>query len=296
MDERDRQLIRVLTDELRALAQEIQAIHVDQQAAKNARDRQPVQPLRVEVTATPQLDPARREYYESENRERNSWWGQSQRWVETIGVGVAIALALFTLLNLREIRKQTPAVIKSGDASASAARTAHDSLIRSQRPWVGPDGVPAFDRPLIIDGDGTVHATFTVEINNFGPSPSLSTNMEAELYIQPTNGDRLEFERSTERSCSMADMDSSPVPPSKYRTGRYLFPNGFQRYQYNTSTHRGGATAPGPGTAIDIIGCIVYYDLFDEGAHHTRLFYMGNIPVGTASAQLSPCAVNQRID
>src|SRR6185437_7183985 len=97
-----RRLLHAVVEKLSSIDQNIQAIRKSQQAADNAENAR-LSPLRVEIPQAPQLDPARRDYYESENRERQSRLRKTKPWVETIGVFVAIALGMFNLLTLIEI-------------------------------------------------------------------------------------------------------------------------------------------------------------------------------------------------
>jgi len=117
MNERELRVLRTLANEVRALQQEIQAARVDRQTSKDSDNDEIVQPLRAEVTVTPQLDPAHREYYDAENRDRNSFGRKFKPWVETIGVLVAVALAVFNLLVLRQIQQQTPQITKAATAA-----------------------------------------------------------------------------------------------------------------------------------------------------------------------------------
>src|SRR5580704_6456198 len=114
-------LLRAIIDSLRALEgavrEQSEAIRHNYGSDRNASNNQPIQPLPVEVVHAPDLDPARREYYEAENRERNSLWRWLKPWVETVGVSVAIVLAILTALTFWEIHKQTPKIAESADAA-----------------------------------------------------------------------------------------------------------------------------------------------------------------------------------
>src|SRR5271163_1780227 len=82
--------------------------YIDQEAYNDFIEDKPIQPLFVEITSTPQLDPTRREYYKAENRERDSSWRKRRHWTEISRIIASGILALLTLLTLSQIRKQTP--------------------------------------------------------------------------------------------------------------------------------------------------------------------------------------------
>lgn len=136
MNERELRVLRALADEVRRLQQEIQAARKDRQTREDASDNEPVSPIRIEVAVTPQLDPARREYYEAENRDHQSRWRKLKPWIDAIGVGVAVSLAVFNLLTLLQIQRQTPGIIDGANAAKSAANTASDELTSVQRPFI----------------------------------------------------------------------------------------------------------------------------------------------------------------
>jgi hypothetical protein len=133
MGQYERRLLEALVNNLRALRDEVRAIRENQQATNDASNDEPIQPLPVEIVHAPDLDPARREYYVAENRERNSAWTWFKRIGETIGVVVAVTLAILTLLTFWQIRKQTPKMAESADAAKRAAVTASDSLQEAKR-------------------------------------------------------------------------------------------------------------------------------------------------------------------
>lgn len=172
MTERELRVLRALTDELRVLGKEIHAVREHQQAGNNPTDGQPVQPIPVEIMHAPQLDPARREYYDAENRERNSPWRRLKPWVETVGVLIALVLAAFTLFTFLEIHRQTPSIINSANAAKDTASTAKDALYSVQRAFVvfgqgmEINGIPGIDATRI----GTIE--FRPKMENSGSTPT----------------------------------------------------------------------------------------------------------------------------
>lgn len=123
MTERElRRIVRALTDELRTLRQEIRRIQDERQTSEAQRAEKPLRPIPVEIQPDAITHHSVRDYYESENQERKSWWGRNRRWVETSGVAVAFVVAIFSIATTYEIRKQTPAIIKSANATLDKGR------------------------------------------------------------------------------------------------------------------------------------------------------------------------------
>lgn len=171
MTEKELRLLRALTNELRALREEIQAQYKYSQATQDPSNNKPVEPLRVEITQAPDLDPTRREYYESQKYERNSLWRRLKPWVEAAGVAIALVLALFTLLTFLEVHRQTPGIVDSGAAAKNAARTASDSLISVQRPFIE---YRTLTNKNILDATGThiLGIEFQARYENTGTTPT----------------------------------------------------------------------------------------------------------------------------
>lgn len=198
------QVLRELLTIIRAISKQVNSICEYQKARDNSDHCQIVQPLRVEINPTPQLDPARQEYYDAENRERNSLWEKVKPWLELFGVTVAFALAVFTYLTLDQIKQQTPNVARAAQAASEQTK-----LIRSaQRPWLGVDGpvrlsIQNFDvsfSPIPYTGTGPIppeptfsgvpnRVTLTTEgiitIKNFGTSPAFDANENTVVYVPP---------------------------------------------------------------------------------------------------------------
>jgi hypothetical protein len=128
MTERELRILRRLADELAALRQEIHATQQKQYSTPEHGSQQPIRPLQAEIQTDAVTQQAIREYYTSENQERNSWWGRNRRLIQTAGVIAAVVLAGLTYWTYREIQKQTPAITQSANAAKSAAQTADNSM------------------------------------------------------------------------------------------------------------------------------------------------------------------------
>ena len=166
MIERELRVLRTLANELRALHEVIHAVAVaaSRQPNDDTNNNQPVQPLPVVITHTPQLDPARCEYYESQNRESRSLWRTLKPWVETIGVIVALFLAGFNLLTLLEIQRQTPFVIKSADVASKSLVLSQRVYLKSDDPQSMLGGYGLLKLPLINYGHVPCH-WFKAKVN-----------------------------------------------------------------------------------------------------------------------------------
>jgi len=145
MTEYERRLLETLVNNLRALREDVHAIHENQQAEQRSRDDEPVQPLAIEIVRASEFDIARREYYESKNRERNSAWVWFKRIGETIGIVAAVALAFLTLLTFWEIHKQTPEIAKSADAARDAATLTRQVTQSTQAAIVMANCMPSIE-------------------------------------------------------------------------------------------------------------------------------------------------------
>jgi hypothetical protein len=210
MDERELRSLRALTNEVRALRQEIRAVHEDQQANENAKYNKPVQPPSVEVTTTPQLDPARREYYEAENHDRKSLWRGLKPWLETVGICIALALAIFNLFALSEIQRQTPSVIGAASTAGDALKKTVEQFRVDERACVEIDSIsksadppaqgfpPSFRYRVFLKNVGNTIArdAFLRRVTYLGAAPNLQgVKMAQEQLLKPNEG------------------KSAPVPP-----------------------------------------------------------------------------------
>ncbi len=170
-----RSIIESLQALERAIRQQSETIHKEHESGRNARNDQPIQPLPVEIMQAPDLDPARREYYVAENRERGTFWRRLKPWVETIGVSVAVVLAGLTYLTLQEVRKQTPSVKKSADAAKSAAETAKNALQDSQRSFLLQNRpyVNVEIARLLYKPEGGKRLEASCLVRNYGQTPAI---------------------------------------------------------------------------------------------------------------------------
>ncbi|MGO9642783.1 MAG: hypothetical protein ACLP1Y_15925 [Candidatus Acidiferrales bacterium] len=185
-----------------------------------------------------------------------------ERWKFGVEVATVIIIAIYTGIaawQLREMRKATVAATKSAD-------TAKDTLVRSQRPWLGNDG----DETLAISevSDGMLAGKFTFSVKNYGSSPALSVGQAIYPCVR-IHGDMSDFEAAKKEACGQADTVA-------FITGNSIFPQ--QSYGYGT---KGAFVVPGLRKEIGRIvieGCLAYTDQFDPAhtIHHTSFCIVGD--------------------
>jgi hypothetical protein len=174
------------------------------------------------------------------------------------------------------MRDQLPELHTSAEAAKSAAKaaegantTAHDALVRSTRPWVGPFGDPKLLGTPIIDKAGNVSLSVEVPVKNFGTSPAL--NVEFQVLpdipqIGPENY-RMKFINDT---CKEAVSAGRGI----------IFPGSETTYTSSGSSHLPELKGR-PWFTLE--GCVVYTDQFQERTHHTRFCfvipYLNKFPV-----------------
>ncbi len=229
MNERELRLLRTLVDNLRAISQEIHAIHENQQADDNSDNDQIVQPRRVEMADAPNLGQTWREYYEAENRERNSVWSKLKPWVEGIAVATALALAILTSLNLQEVKEQTAIAeqqnrpwIKIMDIAIVDPTNETPSLSFTSMPMVRrlDNGQPqTFTQPV-------VNISVEITVKNIGKGVARDIYIVPVLRFYKLNSTGIPG-RDEERICTQATRSNPGTPfawssvfPDEARTSR----------------------------------------------------------------------------
>jgi hypothetical protein len=264
MSDRDAHLIRSLIESLDLLQASIHS-YIDAVL-------QGGQPLPVELRSEIRLPTAIREYYEAEQRERQSRWKTVKPWLEVLGVAVAFALAVLTFRTLKEIRQQTPSIQKSADAAGSAATTAMNQLNYSERPWISAKikivGSVRFDDPTTIAKATTVHMLVTLK--NVGHSVALRANDWEDVIPIAFGGS---WQPALDRQQMYCDAARSEVN----RWGNPMFPEQEDMH---------GSTAGPAKTVLDavklmenglvslvLVGCVDYRSTLDNIHHQTRFAY-----------------------
>ena len=101
-DEREERVARALRN-LRAISQELHALHGHQKNADPNGDDHGIESLTAEVHS---LVAAVREHLAAEDRDRMSWWNRAKPWIETVGLGAVLASAIINVLVLLEAKRQ----------------------------------------------------------------------------------------------------------------------------------------------------------------------------------------------
>ena len=188
------------------------------------------------------------------------WYKDKTFLVSLAGVLVVFAYTTFAAL-------QWSATKKAANAAKDAAGTAHDALVRSNRPWLTDEGVPKLTFKLLPDD--TVAGNLVFPVRNLGPSPALEVGVGAIPFIRHA-GDGSDFVLARKESCQWAET-------TVRSGGDSLFPQ--QVKQYDAAILK---TVPGFGSRAKrflISGCIAYRDQFDRTrtTHHTSFCVMGDV-------------------
>jgi hypothetical protein len=142
---------------------------------QESHSREAKEKSHTELKAVVSLPPEVTAYYISEERDRpkKDKTSDIRRWVEYVGLGVAIALAIFTFCTLRTLNGQLGAMRTSNELAKTQWEAEH-------RPWMGIDGLNltsvkfSSSRPSLI----TLHLEGTMILKNFGSYPAFGSDAE----------------------------------------------------------------------------------------------------------------------
>jgi len=288
MNERELRVIRALTNELRALRQEIHARHADQQAANTYHSDQPIRPIQVEIQTAPDPHPEVRKYYEAENSERNSKWRKFKPWIEAIGVVVAVALLIFNLLTLLEIRRQTTEITRSAAAAQQQIRLSTESFRIDERARIEIELSPPHLRAGPSGGFRAIYL-YHFSIKNVGKTVAYGMRVRA-LPSAPISG--IEFGDNTYAINSYQDKmllgKFTNGPPESVigprRIPKTLGPGLISPVSFDLSGVPPQMFASGTGAYEFLIGRIDYEDAFDV-AHWLKYCYF----VANSQGELQSC-------
>lgn len=107
MSEREIRILRAIAENLRAISEEMHALHEEQQTTATTVNVPPPWPIPIHIEADPRMPMALREYYEAENRYRNSKRRKLKAILDSVGIFSALAVAILTLLTFQQIVQQT---------------------------------------------------------------------------------------------------------------------------------------------------------------------------------------------
>ncbi len=152
---------------------------------------------------------------------------------------------------------------KAADAAKSAADTAHDTLVMSERSWVGQSGPVWLEFFNGADKQTAVNIHLTLE--NFGHSPAVSVFHSAELVEHD------DLARAAEMTCQFARAQAGIKVPgmatsesSIRHTGQTIFPQHKWGSIYEDGPIKSRAAV------LYAVGCVIYRDDVTDGVWWTR--------------------------
>jgi hypothetical protein len=191
-------------------------------------------------------------------------------------------------------------------AAKQSADTAHETLTRSVRPWVGVDSVHLTEPIGFIkagdEKDPTYFVSGSIEITikNYGSSPALSVKNFIEAY-DPSMFMKEQFDpkdpfaplrKFGESTCAIMANDRNEFSKKNPRVfGGAIFPT-------QTTVYTGGIAGFAKERAkgaqwIQLVGCTVYRDQFGEKLHHTHYCFVA--PIGKTGT-VNECESNSDAD
>lgn len=212
------------------------------------------------IRAAVEIPPSHASYKITCQKKRDGW-DRAKMAAEFVGI---IFLIIYTLYTCGIYRANK----KVADAAKGANHIAHDSLVRSARPWVGNGDVIPLKPIRLIPGE--IEFLSDVVLTNYGPSPALNISswMGVALNLQELDG-------AAEDTCKVAITLAESKSGDK---GEVLFPS-----QKRVRRLGGKVTLAADDAKkiefVYVVGCIAYRDQFQEGWHKTRFCEMGvNFP------------------
>jgi hypothetical protein len=214
--------------------------------------------------------------------EKKHWLDYLEAGMGGVGLFVLVVYTIFTGLMYCANKK-------AADAAKSAADTARDALVKSNRPWVGID-----DQPVVVQiqemNKGVWKFVVRYKVKNFGKDIALHIGFAGKVS---ESGTPETFKSEADTFCAIAENLTKPIYPGDKGTGPYIFPGNW----INKQGGQIGARVDG-STKFDVIGCIVYSDQFNSPIHHTRFCFMSKSTIAKVRPNqiLSPCLVNEDAD
>jgi hypothetical protein len=226
-------------------------------------------PPRIPVVPDPTKDekPTR----EARKQYRNRKFEKARVWIE---FGCALALVGITWTYTHYARKQAIAATDAAKAAQETATAARDTLIASNRPWVGiADNLRFTNPPKFFSHDIQspieIRVDVSFKLKNYGGGPAMSA--DPDFFVMPRD---TEEPPSRQELRGPSNCDGWKVAPKEQwfpAPSILIMPGTFEQpIEVNTQT-----TVP---TTIKLIkriwlrGCIVYRDR--QGTPHvTKLLY-----------------------
>lgn len=185
---------------------------------------------------------------------------------------IAAATVVYTIYAQRQWQAMTDSNRinkQSADAATGAARTAQDSLVAGERPWVGPTGRIRVTASSI--GKKGLSAAIVVEIQNYGKAPAFRVLTDTNIVVSDLDRRVVmtceELAPMVGRKTEMRIATSDPNISAR-RWGQVLFPGA----PVTDGTELADTTTQVVGRVAYVIGCVVYEDQF-ANQHWTRFCY-----------------------
>lgn len=204
---------------------------------------------------------------------------------------IAFVGAIIAFLELGPIRD-------SADAAKQAADVAHDTLVVSNRPWVGFAENPRFvevSRATPFGKEGRIYVTYkiTAPTKNFGNSPALHFVMGGGHYFTSR---AVDISKTIEASCQDTENLALGRPFNSER-GYTVFPGaqGTPPRLENSFSARSAKELEDlvMTQKLFIIGCMVYTDQFgSNNVHHTPYCFHSTVAMKDVMpnhSELEPC-------
>jgi hypothetical protein len=214
-------------------------------------------------------------------------------WIEAF---CAVALVLITGTYTFYAARQANVGKKAAEAAKTAADTARETLVRSQRPWVGVDEI----RVLPTDVSGEVKIKLGFFVRNYGPSPALHEY----LGWTPLLGSKYGADEQHRELVTMGDeacrgigaliSGATAVRTEGKGVGYSIFPNSRI---YDDLGGEWGLSGRDINLPLHIVGCIGYLDQWHT-VHHTMFCYEtpGRAIDFMRNHTLLPCMTNDEAD
>jgi hypothetical protein len=203
---------------------------------------------------------------------------------------------------LGQMKAQTAVQQDATDAAKNAADTAHDALVKGNRPWLGVYGTPTVLQVPKVDTKIGIATSIGLTVKNFGTAPALHVGVHLITVTIPYTSDVKayfkDFENTANASCRMADLTSRPAVPGEEGSGPYIFPDNTFSYIFNGTARSGeSVTTQEMNSSLRLVGCIVYVDQF-KVVHHTRFCFRTEVPVINVKTgqPFTACPINQSAD
>lgn len=251
-------LARLLAKTLAELSHQIESVTQYRQAENDSTKDKSFEPVGIKIVQTSELDPTRREYYESENKDRKSFWRKIKPWVETVGIATAVAIGILNWRTLHEVSKQT-------------------SIAENQnRPWIKIVDVvlidPTNDSPALsfitmplVQRDGRQITQAGATINLEITVKNIGKGVARNVYVVPVftfyKVKSTEILGRTEDKVCRQTMEWNPGAPFAWTS---IFPDETRKWNFATVGYYDGEMVfhppDRPGTWLSgiLFGCVTY--------------------------------------